>query len=236
LHTGLARMAGSYRGDMDTAAEVFLLLTNDEGGPASWGTQTGWALSAATIADLLIEERVVLDEQKDPRVRVIDATPTGRAVLDKVLARIVEKDGKRLSTLVQDRKLDPEAEVVQRLVSDGVVEVVPARLLGLIPTKRPTLDPLPEREIRERLRSVLAGAPPSATDATLLAILQGLGVAKKVLAAESKGMSAKDLKRRVAQASDEVAVGVAIKRAIDSLNAAILTAVIVPVVIAGGSS
>jgi len=169
-------------------------------------------------------------------VRVIDATPTGRAVLDKVLARIVEKDGKRLSTLVQDRKLDPEAEVVQRLVSDGVVEVVPARLLGLIPTKRPTLDPLPEREIRERLRSVLAGAPPSATDATLLAILQGLGVAKKVLAAESEGMSAKDLKRRVAQASDEVAVGVAIKRAIDSLNAAILTAVIVPVVIAGGSS
>ena len=90
LHTGLARTAGSYRGDMDTAAEIFLLLTNDEGGSASWGTQTGWALSAATIADLLIEERVVLDEQKDPRVRVVDATPTGRAVLDKVLAGVVE--------------------------------------------------------------------------------------------------------------------------------------------------
>ncbi len=221
---------------MDTAAELFLLLTNDEGGPASWGTQTGWALSAATIADLLIEERVVLDERKDPRVRVVDATPTGRAVLDTVLARLVEKDGTKLSTLVQDRRLDPEAEVVEELVSAGVVDVVPARFLGLVAQKRPTLDPLPERAVRERLRNVLAGASPSATDATLLAILQALGVATKVLAAESEGMSTKDLTRRVARACDEVAVGVAVKRAIDSLNAALFTAVIVPGAVAGGSS
>ncbi|MGA8978184.1 MAG: GPP34 family phosphoprotein [Pedococcus sp.] len=221
---------------MDTAAEIFLLLTNDEGGPASWGTQTGWALSAATIADLLIEERVVLDEHKDPRLRVVDARPTGRAVLDKVLARAVEKDGTRLSTLVQDRKLNPEAEVVEGLVSDGIVDLVPSRLLGLVAEKRPTLDPQPEREVRERLRTVLAGGRPSASDATLLAILQGLGVAKKVLAEESRGMSAKDLKRRVQEASDEVAVGVAIKRAIDGLNAALIAAVIVPAAIAAGSS
>ncbi len=218
---------------MDTAAEIFLLLTNDEGGPASWGAQTGWALSAATIADLLIAERIVLDERKDPRVHVIDARPTGRAVLDKVLSRIGEKDGTRLSTLVQDRKLNPEAEVVEALVVHGVVDVVPARLLGLVAAKRPTLDPLPERAIRERLRAVLGGGRPSATDATLLAILQGLGVAKKVLGQESDGMSAKDLKRRVEEASGEVAVGVAIKRAIDNLNAAILAAVIVPTAIAG---
>ena len=221
---------------METAAEIFLLLTNDEGGPASWGTQTGWALSAATIADLLIEERVVLEDGKDPRVRVIDATPTGSAVLDKVLSRIVEKEGKKLSTLVQDRKLNPEAEVVDALVGRGVVGVVPARLLGLMPAKRPTLDPLPEREVRERLRAVLVGGRPSGTDATLLAILQGLGVAKKVLKTESEGMSAKELKRRVEEASNEVAVGVAIKRAIESLNAAILAAVIVPTIIAGAGA
>ena len=221
---------------METAAEIFLLLTNDEGGPASWGTQTGWALSAATIADLLIEERVLLEEGKDPRVRVIDATPTGRPILDKVLSRIVEKEGRKLSTLVQDRKLNPEAEVVQELVDRGVVEVVPARLLGLVSAKRPTLDPLPEREVRERLRTILVGGQPSATDATLLAILQALGVAKKVLKAESEGMSAKQLKGRIEDASNEVAVGVALKRAIDSLNAAILAAVIVPTIVAGAGA
>lgn len=221
---------------METAAEIFLLLTNDEGGPASWGTQTGWALSAATIADLLIEERVALEEERDPRVRVIDATPTGRPILDKVLSRVVEKEGKKLSTLVQDRKLNPEAEVVEALVGRGVVDVVPARLLGLVSAKRPTLDPLPEREVRERLRAILLGGQPTATDATLLAILQALGVAKKVLKAESEGMSAKELKRRIEQASDEVAVGVALKRAIDSLNAAILAAVIVPTIVAGAGA
>lgn len=221
---------------METAAEIFLLLTNDEGGPASWGTQTGWALSAATIADLLVEGRLVLGEQKDPKVHVVGSIPTGRAVLDKVLSRAAERQDRRLSALVQDRKLCPEAEVVEVLVARGIVDVVPARLLGLVSEKRPTLDPQPEREIRERLRTVLLGGPPSATDATLLAILQGLGVAKRVLAEESSGMSTKELKRRVQQASGEVAVGEAIKRAIDALNAAIFSAVIVPAVIVGGAS
>ncbi len=221
---------------MDTATEIFLLLTNDEGGTVSWGTQNAWALSAATIADLVIEERIVLGEQKDPKVLVVDPTPTGQAVLDKVLRRAVEKDGTKLSTLVQDSKLNPEAEVVEGLVRDGVVDVVPARLLGLVAEKRPTLDPVPEREIRERLALVLAGGTPSATDATLLAILQGLGVAKKVLSAESEGMSTKEVKRRVQEASKEVAVGAAVKQALDGLNAVLLTAVMMPTVIAGGSS
>ncbi|WP_380163470.1 GPP34 family phosphoprotein [Jannaschia sp. R86511] len=221
---------------MDTAVEVFLLLTSDEGGPASWGTQTGWALSAASIADLLIEGRLVLEDGKDPRVRVVDTTPTGSAVLDRVMVRAAEKNGARLSTLVQDRKLNPEDEVVQALKAGGVVDVVPRRMLGLVPEKRPTLDPQPEREIRDRLRVVLAGGRPAPTDATILAILQGLGVAKKVLAAESMGMSSREVQRRVQEAASEVAVGSAIKRAIDSMNAAILTAVIVPIVVSGGSS
>jgi len=221
---------------MDTAAELFLLLTADEGCPASWGTQTGWALSAATIADLLLEQRVSLDERKDPRVEVVNATPTGRAVPDKVLARTVEKQGARLSTLVQDSRMNPEPEVVAELARLGVVEVVPKRLLGLVPEKRPTVDPGPEREIRQRLRTVLIGGQPSATDATLLAILQGLGVAKKALAQESEGMSAKQLKQRVEEASREVPVGVALKRAIDSLNAAIIAAVVIPAAVGGGSS
>ncbi len=220
---------------MDTAVEIFLLLTSDEGGPASWGTQSGWALSAATIADLLVEERLSLDDRKDPRVHVVDAAPTGRPVLDHVLHRAAEKDGTRLSSLVQDRRLSPQDEVVETLAGQGVVEVVPKRLLGLVPEKRPTLDPRPEREIRERLRVVLAGGRPSATDAMLLAILQGLGVTRKVLAEESAGMSRAELKRRVEQASGEVVVGAAVKRAIDAMNAAILAAVIVPAVAGAGS-
>ncbi|HKJ12414.1 MAG TPA: GPP34 family phosphoprotein [Ornithinimicrobium sp.] len=221
---------------MDTAAELFLLLTNDEGGPASWGTQTGWALSAATIADLLLDQRVWLNEGEDPRLEVIDATPTGQPVLDMVLARAVEKEGTKLSTLVQDSKMNPEPEVVAELARLGVVDVVPKRLLGLVPEKRPTVDPGPEREIRQRLRAVLIGGQPSASDATLLAILQGLGVAKKVLAGESEGMSTKQLQRRVEEASREVPVGEALKRAIDSLNAAIIAAVVIPAAVAGGSS
>lgn len=218
---------------VDTAAEIFLLLTSDDGGQESWGTQTSWALSAATIADLLLLGRVELGNERDPRVRVVDPTPTGRPVLDTVLTRAADKDGKRLSALVQDGRLNPEDEVIRSLVEARIIEVVPKRLLGLVPAKRPTLDHAPERAVRERLRTVLIGGQPSATDATLLAILQGLGVTKKVLSAESEGMSRRDLERRVEQACAEVPVGAALKRAIDALTAAILAAVIVPTV-AGG--
>lgn len=230
-----ARITGreAYRGAMDTATELFLLLTTDEGGKASWGLQTGWALSAAAIADLLLEGRVELGPEKDPRVRVVDATRTGRPVLDKVLARARQKDGARLSSLVQDRKANPQAEVVEGLVQHGVLAVEPARMFGLVAEKRPTLDPAPEGEIRARLRLVLAGGRPTPTDATLLAIVQSLGAAKKVLAQEAGTMSTKELGRRIEEACGDIAVGAALKRALDALNAAILTAVIVPAMVSG---
>jgi hypothetical protein len=97
-------------------------------------------------------------------------------------------------------------------------------------------DPEPEHRLREQLRTVLAGGTPRVEDATLLAILQGLGIAPKVLADERGTLGRRELKRRIEEVSTEVQAGEAVARAVAAMNTAIMTAAILPAVAAGGSA
>ncbi len=83
--------------------------------------------------------------------------PLGDRVLDPALTRLAEKDGKRLSSLVADGRLNPERSVAQRLAELGVVQVEEGKMLGLKPARYPVINPGPERAVRERIRSVLSG-------------------------------------------------------------------------------
>ena len=152
------------------------------------------------------------------------------------MARLEQRDGKKLSSLVTDRKLALEHPVASVLADAGVIRIEEKRAMGLVPERYPVLDPEPERRLREQLRLVLQGGTPRPEDATLLAILQGLGVAGKVLEAEKGTLGRRDLKRRIEEVSTEVKAGEAVKRAVDAMNAALITAAIVPAVVAGGSS
>jgi hypothetical protein len=90
--------------------------------------------------------------------------------------------------------------------------------------------------VREQLRVVLQGGTPRPEDATLLAILQGLGVVKKVLAAERGTLGGRDLKHRIQEVSTDVEAGEAVAKAVAAMNAAVISAAVMPAVIAGGGS
>lgn len=210
--------------------ELFLLLTTDAGKVEGWSTLRGYGLAGAVITDLVLAERVELSDDKDPRVRVRSREPLGDRVLDPALTRLAEKDGKRLSSLVADGRLNPERSVAQRLAELGVVQVEEGKMLGLKPARYPVINPGPERAVRERIRSVLSGETAGPQDATLLSILQGLGVAAQVLKDEAGGLGKKQLKARIEQAAADCKAGPAIKKSVDAMNAAIMTAVIIPAV------
>ena len=218
------------------AEELFLLLRRDDGKPESASAQRGYGLAAAVITDLVLAERVTLSDDKDPRMTVLVPGPPGHPVLDAAMARLEQRDGKKLSSLVTDRKLALEHPVARALADAGVIRIEEKRALGLVPERYPVLEPEPERRVREQLRTVLMGGEPRPQDATLLAILQGLGVAGKVLEAEKGTLGRRDLKRRIEEVSTEVKAGEAVKKAVDAMNAALITAAIVPAVVAGGSS
>lgn len=215
--------------------ELFLLLRRDDGRAESATAQNGFGLAAAVVTDLVLAERITLSEDKDPRVGVLSPAPTGHPALDAALARLVEKDGKRLSGLVTDRRLAVEQQTADALAGAGVVRIEEKRALGLVPARYPVLDPEPERRVRERLRTVLAGGTPQPADATLLAVLQGLGIVGKVLAGEKGDLGRRDLKRRIEEVSTDVRAGAAVARAVQAMNTAIMTAAIVPAIVAGSS-
>jgi hypothetical protein len=218
------------------AEELFLLLRRDDGKPESASAQRGYGLAAAVITDLVLAERVTLSDDKDPRMTVLVPGAPGHPVLDAAMARLEQREGKKLSTLVTDRKLALERPVATVLAEAGVIRIEEKRALGLVPEKYPVLDPEPERQVREQLRRVLMGGEPRPEDATLLAILQGLGVIGKVLEDEKGTLGRRDLERRVEEVTTEVKAGEAVKKAVDAMNAALIAAVVVPVIVSGGSS
>ena len=218
---------------MRISESLFLLLRRDDGKPESAMAQRGYGLAAGAITDLVLVERVTLGEEKDPRMTVLDPRPVGHRGLDASLTRLVERDGKKLSSLVTDGRVAAEQQVGEALAAGGVLEVEERRLLGLVPARYPVRDPEPERALRERLRVVLQGGTPDPREATVLAILEGLQVAANVLEEERGTLGKKDLKRRIEVVSEDVVAGEAVGRAVRAMNTAIMTAAILPVVIGG---
>lgn len=204
--------------------ELHLLLTNPAGKPEQFGTMRAYGEVAALLTDLLVADRVSLTGEKRPRVHVVSDAPTGHPVLDAALPLIRKRDGARLENLVTWGKLDPEDDVVASLVRAGVLVFGDRAMLGLGKARAVEADPAPERQVRARLAAVLrGGSAPTVADATLLATLQGLGVARRILKAESGGMRASELKRRIADLVAGSAVGSAVDRAVQSINAALMT-------------
>lgn len=217
--------------------ELYLLLTKAEGTQERPGTPRAYGLVAAVVTDLIVAERVALTEEKRPRVMVALNQATGHPVLDTALALIGQKDGRRLESLVTWGKLDPEAQVVDSLVRAGVLEMGDRTFLGLGRPRTPEANAGPEQMLRARLAAVLAGqAWPTAADATLLSVLQALGIARPILAAESGGMKARELKHRINEVVAASPAGTAVERAVQAMNTVIVTAAIMPAIAAGGAA
>lgn len=218
------------------AEELFLLLRRDDGKPENAFAFEAYGLVGAVLTDLLLAGRVDIGDGKDPVLTVTSSTTTGHPVLDGALARLEQRPGKKLSAHIGDGKLNPADTIAASLSRAEVIRVEEKKAFGLVPARYPVVDPGPEREVRHRLRSVLAGATPTPADGSLLSILQGLDVAQKVLAEEKGLLSGKELKARIEQISSESVTGLAVGRTVKTMNDLIMMAAILPAVTASVSS
>ncbi|MFC4062976.1 GPP34 family phosphoprotein [Planomonospora corallina] len=201
---------------MTTIAEEVLLLAHEEstGKPLVNSTQLDPALGGALLAELAITGRIDLAGKK---VVVRDTTPLGDEELDATLARIAgdSKERKpewwvyRLSSAKLRRRL------LTGLAERGVLDAEHRKVLGVFPvTRYPERDPRVEREIRERVQSVLAGSDPDERIAVLLAVLHAAKIDRKAFPGVRK--------ERVKEIVEGAWVGDAVAKTIASINAAIL--------------
>lgn len=205
------------------------MLRRDDGRPESRSSRHGFGLTAAVLTELTFHERITLSEGKDPQVIVLSAAQVGQPVLDAVQIRLGEfaKSGElektKLSQLITDGKIDPERMVIEGLAQAGVIRIEPEQAGGWISARYPIVDPTPEAQTRERLRIALAGGTPSRGDACLLAILQGLRLAPRLLAVEKGTLSKRQLKQRIGEVADESVIGRTAARTARAINDAIIT-------------
>jgi hypothetical protein len=164
------------------------------------------------------------------------AVPDGPgAIMDFGLRALADRNKPpRVQTLVTAGWFNPQEVVSRSLVAQGVVGLEEKKLLGLKPERYPVLDPEPENRTRARLADALAGRGPVApADAMILGILQGIDAVKHVLSDEVRqaGLKDREAKKRIESLADELPEDAqqgsrAVKGVIDSMNAAILGAVV----------
>ena len=136
------------------AEELLLLAYDDQTGKAT-GSRIGLDLgmAAAVMVDLALAGRVAYI---DGYLKVIDATPTGEAIADTVLAKAAEGEPHTPAQWLQRLRHGLRTRVLEDLVARGVVQDVDEMQMDYIHVHRyPTVEPSVEAEIRKRLAEAL---------------------------------------------------------------------------------
>ena len=218
--------------------ELPLLLPRADGRQESASGYRSYAAIAALIVDLAAAGRVTLSDDKDPKLHLTSADPTGDIVLDAALPELQKRDGKTFSGIVAWTPLDPRDAVTKKLIDAGVLELGERGFFGLGAHRTPEVDPHPEARIRARLSDVIAGRrDATSADRALLAILQATHAARSILKEETRELSSSELRKRIDEivesGPDGDAAGDAIERAVQQLTMSIVLTTVIPVVIAG---
>ncbi|MGW1343702.1 GOLPH3/VPS74 family protein [Kribbella sp. NPDC002412] len=166
------------------------------------------------------------EEVKQGRLKVLDATPTGDAILDERLAYVADKPGKRPKDQLGRLSKKLRDQVLARLAERGVLEADQNKVLGLFPVTRwPAKDARHEAEVRTALESVLkVGTTPDERTGALVAMLSALNVVRKIV---TDGVDKRALKQRAKEIAESDWAADAVKKAVSEMQAAVTTAVVV---------
>lgn len=205
---------------MSIADEILLLAHDDTSGKRIGAAiNVDAALAAALLVELVLAERISVTPaeagwRERGKVTVLNSSPTDDPDLDTLLARLGEREGQKVKSLVRPTAWRGVAKGLRdrrlaALVRQGILAEERTEVLGL--RRYPTLDAAPEREVRTRLRSALIdGLTPTERTVALVALLHASGIVTKVFAAEDKKL----VKARAKQLSQGDWAAKAVKDAI----------------------
>ncbi len=213
------------------AEDLLLLLYDDERGkPITGAPGLDYALAGAVLIELSVLGKLGIagegEEVKHGRLKVLDASPTGDAILDDRLAYVAGKPGKRPTDQIVRLSKKLRDQLLARLAERGVLTADVGKVLGIFPVTRwPAADARHEAEVRSALESVLnVGTTPDQRTSALIALLSALNVVPKVV---TDAVDKKALKRRAKEIADSDWAADAVKRAVAEMQAAVTTAVVV---------
>jgi len=214
--------------------EIMLLALKDEGGAIASGTNYRFALAGAVLAELLLSERIAVEERKKKKYAVLkDSTPLGDPVIDECLEKVANsKKNQQLQTWVSrfSGLKDLKNRVARSLVQRGILRADEDKVLLLFTRKvYPEVNPEPERKMIERLREAVFTEAEDIDPRTvvLVSLADSTGLLKVIF--DKKDLKAH--KKRIEQVVNGDVSGKATKEAIEAMQAAVFVACIMPAII-----
>ncbi len=214
--------------------EVMLLALKDEEGTIASGTSYQYALAGAVLAELLLSEKITVEERKKKKYGIIqDSTPMGDPVIDECLEKVKKaKNKQQLQTWVSrfSGVKDLKNKVARRLVERGILRADEDKVMLLFTRKiYPEVDPRPENKMTERLREAIFTEKKDIDPRTV--VLVSLADATGLLKVTFDKKELKARKERIEQVVNGDLSGKATKEAIAATQAAVFVACIMPAII-----
>lgn len=217
------------------AEDLLLLAYDDESGKQDGFMNLGYGLAGAVLIELAELGKVELDgEGAKSRLHVVDSGSTGNAVLDEWLEKLAKYDGKKPKDAVAGLHRGLDDRLLTALAERGILSREEGKIMGIFPSTRwPTADSSHERHLRQRLRDVLVtGVDPDTRTAALIGLLSGVDAVGHVVDKSER----KAAKARAKEIADGNWAADAAQKAIQEMTAAVMTAVVVPIVVSAGSA
>jgi len=183
------------------------------------------ALAGAALLELAFQNRIDTDLT---HLTLINPKPTGQAMLDSLLEKIVAaKDKKDAKYWVGVFAADGEKlkeEVLAHLVQRGILKKEEKKFLWVIPGRRyPMVKDQEEREVRSRIRAVIVdGEVPGPRDVVLISLASACQLLRSVF-------SDADLLKyssRIADVSKMDLIGRAVSKSVAEVQEAVMRAVL----------
>ncbi|GGG22199.1 hypothetical protein GCM10007304_40030 [Rhodococcoides trifolii] len=232
------------------AEDVLLLLLDDGSGkPIVDSTKLPRVLAGALVLELAMSGVLRLSEDgehvagrpeagriiKKGRLLVTDAPPP----TDPLLRRVAEAVATSSRPMTPKRAIEKlqkglRDDVASRLVEQGFVGERRGKILGVFPTTAwPARDKAYEAGIRNALHGVLVdGLTPQPRLAAVVSLLCAIDAVGKVVDDADR----RAVTKRAKQIADGDFAGAAVRKAVQDVNAALMVAMMVPVITAGGSN
>jgi hypothetical protein len=206
-------------------AEELLLLALDDDTGKNRLSSLDLGLAGAVLIELALLERVRVAERgesvKTGRLVVAPGPAPANPVLARGLEVVAERAGRKPEHVLQALGKGLRDRLADALVDAGVLRRQTHRMLGLIPTTRlPAQDGSHEATLRERIRAALRGVEPDPRTAAMIALLSALKAVTTVFDAQDK----RAVRKRAKEIADGQWAATAVRKAIDSINAATVAA------------
>jgi golgi phosphoprotein 3 len=207
---------------------MLLALRDEEGTIASSGGMYQYAISGAVVAELLLRNRIEIEESKKQFVNLINSDPVGDPLIDECLERIAGAK-KRASLQTWVVKFvgikNLKHRVAEGLCKRGILQPAEDRVLLVFSRKTyPELDPQPERELVDRLRRAIFTDSEDVDPRT--AVLVSLASGTGMLNTSFDRKELKSRKARIEQVISGETTGQAAKQAIAAMQAVIFMSTI----------